>query len=178
MISVLWGTSCSINVYCTVLLQGLVVLWPVYCNFVCLLFVTAETPFTNHWNRSAQSNTRVMQPVWEHMRPFSTSTISKNTCTRSEETWSTWSSVMLRYGSDCEVSLGAVYKTDPNSADWTLCSLSCMFPQTESCWEGYEVPWGASHAFLLIHCSFCNLHCHPVNLVLLLHHVQVRHYCF
>lgn len=55
---------------------------------------------------------------------------------------------------------------------------SPLFAHTESCWEGREVPRGASHAFLLIHRSFCRLHRRPVGPVLLLHHVQVRHRCF
>lgn len=55
-----------------------------------------------------------------------------------------------------------------------LNSLFWPFSCTESCWEGYEVPRGASHAFLLIHCSFCDLHRHPISPVLLLRHVQVR----
>uniref|UniRef100_A0A3Q0STY5 Lectin, mannose-binding, 1 n=1 Tax=Amphilophus citrinellus TaxID=61819 RepID=A0A3Q0STY5_AMPCI len=33
--------------------------------------------------------------------------------------------------------------------------------------QRHEVPRGASHAFLLIHCSFCNLCCRPVSPVLL-----------
>lgn len=151
---------------------------PVNCHLVHLLFVTAGTPSTIHWNRSAQSNTRAMQAASDHMRPFSTSTTSRNICTRSRGTWSTWSSVMLRCGSECGLSLRSAHKTDLNSVVWPLCSLFCVFPQTESCWEGYEVPWSASHAFLLIHCSFCSLHRHSVNPVLLLRHVQVRHRCF
>lgn len=53
-----------------------------------------------------------------------------------------------------------------------------MLSHAEPRWEGDEVPRSASHAFLLIHCPFCSLHCHPVSPVLLLHHVQVRHHYF
>lgn len=139
---------------------------------VHLVFVTAETPFTSPWNRSAQPNTRAMQAVWEHMRPCSTSTTSRSICTRSKGTWSTWFNVMLRFGSECAVSLRTANKTGHNTADWAC------FSHTESCWEGCEVPRGPSHAFLLVHRSFCNLHRRPVGPVLLLHHVQVRRHWF
>lgn len=105
-------------------LQGLVLLWCVNCLLVCLLFVFAEIPFLSHWNRLAQPNTREIQAVWGHMRPFSTSMTSRNICTQSKGTWSTLCSVMLRYW--LESGISATYKTDQHSVDWTLLYVVCF----------------------------------------------------
>lgn len=62
--------------------------------------------------------------------------------------------------------------TTKKSVDWTRWSALCCL---ESSWQGPEVSRVASHAFLLIHCSFCNLCRGPVSPILLLRHVQVRY---
>lgn len=63
---------------------------------------------------------------------------------------------------------------------WNRSEISwpSSLPSTEPSREGGEVPRAAPRTLLLIHRSFHNLHRHPVGLVFLLHHVQVRHLWF
>lgn len=103
--------------------QELVLLWPANSLNVCLLFVSAEIPFLSHWNRLARPSTREIQEVLGHMRPFSTSMTSRNICTLSEGTWSTWCSEMFRYWSDCWISLRVAHKAVQD----LVCSLSVCF---------------------------------------------------
>lgn len=97
--------------------------------------VSAETPFTNRWDRSALSSIRGIQSVWGRTRLFNTSTTLRSICTLSKETWSTWSSVMLRYGSRFELLLT---KTDQKRVGWTRRSALSPFRTPLTRW--WSVP--------------------------------------